>query len=225
LDDVGVGWIELGMVLALTCRDRQPIAICRWPEASFHARKHRLWKPGREATEKRSIGFHRSEAGWPVGDIVCDFKLSFAGYATRAADQPIHFRVDCCATELCILRHIQLERKKHLVLVSEIHEGAKGQPLRRRELQLTCSDAVGECPLHMRRFACVAGVFPVDMPARFQLEIETRVSCCPASHALSGHHESHVHVGRIGRIRDGKRRHNRRKRQETGENQTEDAHE
>ena len=65
--------------------------------------------------------------------------------------------------------------EKHLIFVAKIHEGTEGQAGRRGKFKRGRAHAIGQGPLDAGRLAGIARVFPVDVPARIELEVETHL--------------------------------------------------
>src|ERR1035441_573906 len=66
----------------------------------------------------------------------------------------------------------QPEREEGFIFVAVVHQRPKRQPLRRSELQRLRRHSFGKRPVNMRRFAGIARILPINMPARLQFEVE-----------------------------------------------------
>ena len=63
-------------------------------------------------------------------------------------------------------------RQQDFMLIAEIHQRSQRQPLRRRKLQIARGDSSRQMPVHARRLSCIAGVDPVNVPARVQYKMQ-----------------------------------------------------
>jgi hypothetical protein len=125
------------------------------------------------------------------------FQFSFAGNATTTADQPIDFGMESDRAGFDVLGNVQLEWKKNFVFVAIIHQRAERQPLGRWELHRSGCDPGRQRPLNMRRFACIARIHPVNMPARFELEVEASIIPIAIVELASGNEQFHSNVVRL----------------------------
>ena len=135
----------------------------------------RLPKAGVES----GVGLHRSGLGGLVGYGPGGLEFGFAGNAHLAADQPVDLGVKDGGTGFGAWRDFQLERKQDFILIAEVHQRTQRKPLGYGKLERTGADAVGQRPFHARRLAGIAGIFPIDVPAGFELEIEARIGGTP----------------------------------------------
>jgi hypothetical protein len=99
------------------------------------------------------------------------------------------------------LCRLQPEGKKDLVLIAEVHQRAKRQTLRRGELQRPRRHSYGERPVNMRRFARIAGILPIDMPARLELEVEAAVISGARIELSLAEYKLYMHMRRVGGTR------------------------
>ena len=82
----------------------------------------------------------------------------------------------------------------------------------------------GQSPLNVRRLAGVARILPVHMPARFELEVQTRIHRSPGIEVLVGKDQLHMQVRNVGGIRRRKRRQRRRQQNHQTEDIPQTAH-
>ncbi len=63
-------------------------------------------------------------------------------------------------------------RQQDFMLIAEIHQRSQRQPLRRRKLQIARGDSSRQMPVDAWRLSGIAGIDPVDVPARIQYKME-----------------------------------------------------
>ena len=95
----------------------------------------------------------------------------------------------------------ELNWKEHFVFVAEIHQRAERKSLGNGKLERTSGDACGQRPFDVGRFAGVAGILPVDVPAGFELEVESAAVGSAGVNLRVGADELDVDVRQIGGTR------------------------
>jgi hypothetical protein len=152
-------------------------------------------------------------------------RWSFTSWnANFAANQPVYLGVQNGWPILHRSRNLKLQRKQHFIFVAKIHQRPKRQPFRRGKLHWPGSYAVGKRPVNMRRLAGVAGILPIDMPARLQLEVQPGNIAPGWIDLVFGNHQLHMQVRGIGGTGRRQRRQARCKQEQKYENQTGRSH-
>ena len=99
--------------------------------------------------------------------------LRFAGNADVAADQKMQLSAkDCLGPGVKAGIGAHGNRQQNFMLIAEIHQRSQRQPLRRRKLQIARGDSRRQLPIHSRRFSSVAGIDPINVPARVQYKMQ-----------------------------------------------------
>ena len=119
-----------------------------------------------------------------------------AGDALLAADQPAHLRRDPHLLAAERRRGRQRREQHELALVAVVHERPGRYAVRHRELQRPGGDAVGQAEGRGRRLARVAGVLPVQVPARLQREAQAGVERLAGRDRRGGGQELDLEVRR-----------------------------
>ena len=168
------------------CGRESDFEICRQRQREFVG----------EASPYVLIGLDvsRTAGGNRAGEV----ELGLFGDAASATDEPVNLGVKRCRAGGCSAGDIELNWKEHFVFVAEVHQGTEGKTPGDGKLKRAGGDSLRQRPLDVGRLAGVAGVFPVDVPAGFELEVKAGVVGGAGFELRVGADELHVNMGQVG---------------------------
>lgn len=162
-----------------------------------------------------------------IGDALgCDRQVereaAFLGDTDLVADEPGRLRLE--SERLARprrLRNGDRDRQNHAVLEAEVHQRLEREGLRGRPGDRPRARSTRERPLDAGRFAGIAGVAPVGMPARGDLLVECDVELLARLHrvALGDKRGSDARGYSRGRLRGDRCRHRQSERERGGPRQ------
>ena len=202
IEDVFVGGKKLRLGFALAGCDSQPKSCCGWLEDSVAPAGS---APGSESDSRFQISTPGPSSGSAVEDVVTIFcatsNSALPGMQTsrQTSQSTLAWRTAVPASPIFDIS--RLEREQNLILIAEIHQRPKRQPLWRRKLQWPSGDSLGQRPLNMRRLAGIAGILPINVPTGLKLEVETALIAAAGSNLGFLEDQLHMKMRSVGGAR------------------------